>query len=57
MEQVVKVTVFLRNISDFQAMNEVYARFFPANPPARSTMQAVLPNEAALVEIDVIAMQ
>src|SRR5436190_9466367 len=57
LEKAVKVTVFLKNISDFQAMNEVYAKFFPGTPPARSTVQAVLPNEAALVEIDVIAMQ
>lgn len=57
LDRVVKVTVFLKNISDFQAMNEVYAKFFPKVPPARSTVQAVLPNEAALVEIDVIAMQ
>jgi len=57
MDRAVKVTVFLRNISDFQAMNEVYAKFFSGVPPARSTVQAVLPNDAALVEIDVIAMQ
>jgi 2-iminobutanoate/2-iminopropanoate deaminase len=57
MDRVVKVTVFLKSISDFQAMNEVYAKFFPGVPPARSTVQAVLPSEAALVEIDVIAMQ
>ena len=57
MDRVVKATVFLKNISDFQAMNEVYAKFFPGVPPARSTAQAVLPNDAALVEIDVIAMQ
>ncbi len=57
MDRAVKVTVFLKNISDFQAMNEVYAKFFPGVPPARSTVQAVLPNEAALVEIDVIATQ
>jgi len=57
MDRAVKVTVFLKNISDFQAMNEVYAKFFSSVPPARSTVQAVLPNDAALVEIDVIAMQ
>jgi 2-iminobutanoate/2-iminopropanoate deaminase len=57
MDKAVKTTVFLKNISDFQAMNEVYAKFFPGVPPARSTVQAVLPNDAALVEIDVIAMQ
>jgi len=57
LDRAVKVTVFLKNISDFQAMNEVYAKFFPRVPPARSTVQAVLPNDAALVEIDVIAIQ
>lgn len=57
MERVVKTTVFLKNIGDFQAMNEVYAKFFPGAPPARSTVQAVLPNDAALVEIDAIALQ
>jgi 2-iminobutanoate/2-iminopropanoate deaminase len=57
MDRAVKVTVFLKNISDFKDMNEVYAKFFPGVPPARSTVQAVLPNEAALVEIDVIATQ
>ena len=57
LERAVKVTVFLKNIGDFQAMNEVYAKFFPGVPPARSTVQAVLPNDAALVEIDVIAAQ
>lgn len=57
MDRAVKVTVFLKNVGDFQAMNEVYAKFFPHTPPARSTVQAVLPNDAALVEIDVIALQ
>jgi len=53
----VKTTVSLRNINDFQAMNEVYAKFFASVPPARTTIQAAPPNEAALVEIDVIALQ
>src|SRR5438132_9794054 len=44
MDRVVKATVFLKNISDFQSMNEVYAKFFPGVPPAR-TVQAVLPND------------
>jgi 2-iminobutanoate/2-iminopropanoate deaminase len=57
MDRAVKVTVFLKSIGDFQAMNEVYAKFFPGVPPARSTVQAVLPNEAALVEIDLVALQ
>jgi 2-iminobutanoate/2-iminopropanoate deaminase len=57
MDRAVKATVFLKSIGDFQAMNEVYAKFFPGVPPARSTVQAVLPNDAALVEIDVVALQ
>jgi len=36
-DRVVKVSVFLKDMNDFPAMNEVYARYFPANPPARST--------------------
>ncbi len=52
---VVKATVFLADMNHFAAMNEVYARYFPSKPPARSTVQvARLPNDA-LVEIEVIA--
>jgi 2-iminobutanoate/2-iminopropanoate deaminase len=52
---VVKTTVFLTNLADFAAMNEVYARYFTADPPARSTVQvAALPRGAA-VEIEAIA--
>ncbi|HSE50184.1 MAG TPA: RidA family protein [Terriglobales bacterium] len=55
-DQVVKTTVFLKTMADFSAMNEVYAKFFPAPPPARSTVAvAELPRQA-LVEIDVIAL-
>jgi len=58
MDRVVKTTVFLKSAGDFQSMNEVYATFFTgAAPPARTTVQATLPNEAALVEIDVVALQ
>jgi 2-iminobutanoate/2-iminopropanoate deaminase len=57
LDRAVKMTVFLKNAGDFQAMNEVYAKFFTGVPPARTTVQAVLPNEAAPVEIDVIALQ
>jgi 2-iminobutanoate/2-iminopropanoate deaminase len=54
--QVVKTTVFLKNMSDFAAMNEVYGRYFTVAPPARSTVEvARLPKEV-LVEIDVIAL-
>jgi len=57
LDKSVKATVYLRNAGDFAAMNEVYAKFFTTVPPARTTIQAVLPNEAALVEIDVVALQ
>ena len=53
--RIVKTTVFLTNLADFAAMNEVYAKFFTADFPARSTVQvAALPRGAA-VEIEVIA--
>jgi len=52
---VVRTTVYLRDMADFAAMNAVYARFFPAPPPARSTVAvAGLPRDAR-VEIDAIA--
>ena len=54
-EQVVKTTVFLKNMSDFAAMNEVYGKFFPQNPPARSTVEVARLPKDVLVEIDVIA--
>jgi 2-iminobutanoate/2-iminopropanoate deaminase len=57
LDRAVKVTVFLKNISDFQAMNEVYAKFFPSAPPARSTVQVAGLAGGALVEIDVVALQ
>ena len=56
LERVVKTTVFLADMNDFAAMNEVYARFFGENPPARSTMQAARLPRDARVEIDVIAL-
>ena len=52
---VVKTTVYLADMDDFVAMNEVYGRFFPENPPARSTVQAARLPRDARVEIDVIA--
>jgi 2-iminobutanoate/2-iminopropanoate deaminase len=55
-DRVVKVSVFLKDMDDFSAMNEVYARYFPANPPARSTVEvARLPRDFR-VEIDLIAL-
>jgi 2-iminobutanoate/2-iminopropanoate deaminase len=55
LHHVVKTTVFLKDLNDFTAMNEVYARYFIAAPPARSTVQATRLPKDALVEIDLIA--
>lgn len=56
LEQVVKTTVFLRDMGEFSQMNAIYAEFFPQNHPARSTVQvAALPKYAA-VEIEVVAI-
>jgi 2-iminobutanoate/2-iminopropanoate deaminase len=54
-EHIVKTTVFMTNLADFAAMNEVYAKSFPANPPARSTVQVAALPKGAQVEIEVIA--
>jgi 2-iminobutanoate/2-iminopropanoate deaminase len=50
-----KTTVYLRDMADFAAMNTVYAEFFGANPPARTTIQAAALPKGAAVEIDVVA--
>jgi 2-iminobutanoate/2-iminopropanoate deaminase len=55
LHHVVKTTVFLKDMNDFSAMNEVYARYFTAAPPARSTVQVSRLPKDALVEIEVIA--
>ena len=56
MDQVIKTTVFLADMDDFTAMNEVYGRFFGAAPPARATVQAARLPRDARVEIEAIAM-
>jgi 2-iminobutanoate/2-iminopropanoate deaminase len=56
LHRVVKTTVFLKNMSDFSAMNEVYAKFFSSAPPARSTVEVARLPKDALVEIEVIAV-
>jgi 2-iminobutanoate/2-iminopropanoate deaminase len=56
LEQVVKTTVFLADMSDFAAMNEVYGRHFKLESPARSTVQAARLPRDARVEIDAIAL-
>jgi 2-iminobutanoate/2-iminopropanoate deaminase len=52
---VVKTTVFLTDLADFGAMNEVYARYFTADFPARSTVQVAALPRGAKVEIEVVA--
>ena len=52
---VVKATVFMTNLGDFAAMNEVYARYFTADFPARSTVQVAALPKGAAVEIEVVA--
>jgi 2-iminobutanoate/2-iminopropanoate deaminase len=55
LDRVLKTTVFLKDMGEFPRMNEVYARYFPSDPPARSTVEvARLPRDVR-VEIDVIA--
>ena len=56
LEKVVRSTVFLKNMGDFTAMNEVYGRYFSATPPARSTVEVARLPKDVLVEIDVIAL-
>lgn len=54
---VVKTTVFLRDMADFPKMNAIYAEFFPANPPARSTFAVAGLPKNALVEIEATALK
>lgn len=56
LDRVVKTTVFLVDMDEFTAMNDVYARFFTAEPPARATVQAARLPRDARVEIDAIAL-
>jgi 2-iminobutanoate/2-iminopropanoate deaminase len=56
LSDVVKTTVYLADMKDFQAMNEVYARHFPESPPARTTLAAAGLPKNARVEIDVVAV-
>lgn len=55
LDQVVKTTVFLKDMGDFAKMNEIYATFFTQNQPARSTVEAARLPRDVKVEIDVIA--
>ncbi len=53
---IVKTTVFLKNLDDFNIMNEVYREYFPNNAPARSTIEVIRIPRGALIEIEAIAV-
>lgn len=55
LERVLKTTVYLKDLSEFPAMNEVYARYFPAHPPARATVEVSRLPRDARVEIEAVA--
>ena len=56
MDKVIKTTVFMTNLADFNKMNAVYTEFFPKDPPARSTVQVAALPKMGVVEIEVVAM-
>ncbi|MEK7328913.1 MAG: RidA family protein [Chloroflexota bacterium] len=56
LDKVVKTTVFMTDLGDFARMNAVYAEFFPAQPPARSTVQVAALPKGAMVEIECVAV-
>ena len=56
LDHIIKTTVFLADMNDFAAMNEVYGRYFKENPPARATVQAARLPRDARVEIEAIAL-
>jgi 2-iminobutanoate/2-iminopropanoate deaminase len=56
LDNALRCTVFLKNMGDFAAMNEVYGRYFGQAPPARTTVEAARLPKDVLVEIDVIAL-
>ncbi|KIN82677.1 RidA family protein [Clostridium botulinum] len=55
-EKVVKTVIFIKDMNDFAAVNEVYAKYFKENPPARSCVQVGKLPKDALVEIELVAM-
>jgi 2-iminobutanoate/2-iminopropanoate deaminase len=56
-DHVVRCGIYLTDLADFGKVNEVYGRYFPSNPPARSTVQVVALPRGARVEIDCIAVR
>ena len=57
LEHVVKITIFLQNMNDFQVVNAVYSEYFGTEPPARSTVQVARLPRDVLVEIEAIALK
>jgi 2-iminobutanoate/2-iminopropanoate deaminase len=57
LDKVVRCGVFLKNISDIEAMNDMYGKIFGPHPPARTTVEAARLPKDGLVEIDAIALQ
>jgi 2-iminobutanoate/2-iminopropanoate deaminase len=57
LDRVVKTTVFLKQMSDFQAMNLIYEKYFSNNPPARSTVEVSALPKGALIEMECVAVQ
>lgn len=55
LSNIIKTTIFLKNIKDFPAVNEIYGDFFPLAPPARSTVEVSVLPRGALIEIEAIA--
>jgi 2-iminobutanoate/2-iminopropanoate deaminase len=56
LDRAVKATVYLKDMQDFATMNEVYGRYFPQNPPARTTIQAARLPLDIRVEIDLVVL-
>jgi 2-iminobutanoate/2-iminopropanoate deaminase len=56
LDRVVKMTVFMTDLADFQAMNGVYAEFFPSKPPARSAVQVVALPLGVQIEMEAVAL-
>ena len=57
LDRVVKMTVFMTDLADFQAMNGVYSEFFPSNPPARSAVQVVALPLGVQIEMEAVALE
>jgi 2-iminobutanoate/2-iminopropanoate deaminase len=57
MSDVVKATIYLKNIGDFAGVNEIYGSYFPADPPARATVEVSRLPKDVVVEIDFVAVK